>query len=148
MRRFSGRIYKTVLLAIFLLAGINGCKKDYESIIPYVFVNFSFNPVSYIELNVPGGSVYLKNVGFGGIIVVNNWGDSNTPFLAYDAACTFEASSAVHVKVENVGDASATCPKCGSKFILTYGSPLKGPAVQPLKQYHASYSNGMIYIRN
>lgn len=150
MNQLSGKLYKTLLILAFLMIGSNGCKKDYISVIPYVYVNFSIPIANYIELNVPGGSVYLKGVGYGGIIVVNNWGDSTTPYLAYDAACTYEASSSVSVAVKDNGDAYATCPECGSQFMLmgTSGSPIKGPAAQPLKQYNATLVNGLILIHN
>jgi Rieske Fe-S protein len=146
----SRNILKTVLLCFFILTGINGCKDDYTSVIPYVPVNLNFNPTSYIELNIPAGSVYLEGFGFGGIIIVNNWGDSTTPFLAYDATCTMEVSSLVRVVVYENGSGIATCPKCGSQFMIFGGggSPIKGPAVEPLRQYQTIFANGRIIVRN
>lgn len=148
MNQLSGKVYKTVLLVFFLLIGLNGCKKDYVSIVPYVYVNFSFNPTSYIELNIPGGSVYLSNVGYGGIVVFRDLTDSSNPFLAFDASCTHEVSQKTRVTAD--GSGIATCPVCGSQFILFggNGSPTKGPAVEPLKQYRTSYVGGMITVRN
>ncbi len=148
MSQFSGKVYKTVLLAIFFLIGANGCKDNSTSVIPYKIVDMQFNPTSYIELNVPGGSVYFPGVGFGGIIVFRDLSDSSNPYLAYDAACPYEIP--VLSVVANDGSGVATCPKCGSQFILYSGngSPIKGPASQPLKQYHTSFIGGLIIIRN
>ena len=150
MLQFSRKVYKSALICFFLFIGSSGCKDDYESVVPYVNVNFPINPTNYIEFNIPGGSVYFKNAGFGGIIVVNNWGDDTTPFLAFDAACTKEVSSLVRVAVSENNIGTATCPKCGSQFLLFggYGSPTKGPAIEPLKQYRTSFTGGRIIVRN
>jgi len=97
MNWLSEKIYKSVLICFFLCMGINGCKDEYTSVIPYVYVNFSINPTNFIEFNIPGGSVYFRNAGFGGIIVVNNWGDSNMPFPAFDSTRPHQISS--HTRV-------------------------------------------------
>lgn len=148
MNQLSGKVFKTVLLAAFLLIGSNGCKKDYLSVIPYAIVDINFNPTSYIELNIPGGSVYFPGTGYGGVIIFRDLSESSNPFLAFDAACTHEISPQVRVTVD--GSGVATCPKCGSQFILFggNGSPIKGPAAQPLKQYRTAYIGGRITVRN
>lgn len=148
MNQLSGKVFKTVLLLAFLLIGSNGCKKDYVSVIPYVFVNMDLNPVTYIELNIPGGSYYFPGVGYGGIIIFHDLTDSSNPFLAFDASCTHEVSQSVRVKVD--GSGVATCPVCGSQFILFggNGNPIKGPAAEPLKQYRTAYIGGRITVRN
>lgn len=139
----------SVFAALLVLATINGCKDDYESTVPYVPVNYSLNPTNIIELNIPGGSAYLPNLGNGGIIVFRDLVDSPNPFLAFDATCTYELSFDCRV---TAADASglAKCPCCGSEYILFggNGNPIKGPAVEPLKQYHTSYAGGLINIRN
>jgi len=148
MVQFSRKVYHTVLFCFFLLIGSNGCKKDYTSVIPYVPVNMDFNPTSYIEFNIPGGSVLFPNAGYGGIIIFRDLTDSSNPFLAFDAACTYEVSSTTRVVADESG--VAKCPVCGSQFILFggNGSPLKGPASEPLKQYRTSYIGGRIIVRN
>ncbi|MFA5327335.1 MAG: hypothetical protein WC384_06055 [Prolixibacteraceae bacterium] len=150
MARFSRKIYKAVLVGLFILAGTNACKDDYTSIVPYMYVNFDFNPTNYIEFKVPGGAVYFPNPGYGGIIVINNWGDEYTPYLAFDATCTHEVSSTVRVAVTENGSGIAVCPECGSKFLLfgSNGNPIMGPAAEPLRQYHANLVGGRIYISN
>ncbi len=149
MVQFSGKVYKTVLICFFILTGINGCKDDYTSVIPYVYVNENFNATSHIEFNIPGGSVYFKSYGFGGVIVFRDQIDSSNPFLAFDAACTHEVSSTCRV-VATEGSGIAKCPCCGSEFILFggNGSPTKGPAIEPLKQYRTTYVGGRITVRN
>lgn len=148
MVQLSRKVYQSVLFCFFILVGINSCKKDYTSVVPYVIVNMDINPTNYIEFNIPGGSVYFPNAGFGGIIIFRDLVDSSNPFLAFDATCTKEVSSIIRVKADESG--IATCPKCGSQFILFggNGSPIKGPAGEPLKQYRTSFAGGRIIVRN
>ena len=148
MVQLSRNVSKAILICFFVSIGINGCKKDYTSVIPYVHVYFSFNPASYIELNIPGGAVSFSGIGFGGLIVFKDFEGSSTPLLAFDAACTYEVNPTIRVTVD--GSGVAVCPKCKSQFILIGGggSPVKGPAVEPLKQYQAQYANGSILVKN
>ena len=149
MNQLFRKVLFIVLTFLFFLAGIPGCKDDMESTVPYVPVNFNLNPTNLIELNIAGGSVYLKNLGHGGIIVFRDLTDEPNPFLAYDATCTYEVSPSCRVEVEE-GSGLAECPCCHSKYVLfsASGSPTNGPAKEPLKQYHTSYSGGIINIKN
>jgi Rieske Fe-S protein len=148
MFHLSRKIYSSLLVIIFLLVGTNACKDDYTSVIPYAYVNMNINPTNFIELNIPGGSYYFADKGYGGIILFRDLTDSSNPYLAYDATCTHEVSTTTRV----VADASgiATCPICKSQFILFSGngSPIKGPAVEPLRQYRTSFIGGRIIISN
>ena len=148
MVQFPRRVYQSVLFFTFLLIGANSCKKYYTSVVPYVVVNENFNPTNYIELNISGGSIYIPSAGYGGLIIFRDLVDSSNPFLAFDATCTYEVSSLIRVKSD--GNGIATCPKCGSQFILFggNGSPVKGPAIEPLKQYRTSFDGGRIIVRN
>jgi len=148
MVHVSRKVVQTVLFCFFFLAGINGCKKDYTSVVPYIYVNMDLNPTNYIEFNIPGGLVYFPDAGYGGIIIFRDLVDSSNPFLAFDATCTREVSSLIRVKADESG--IATCPKCGSQFILFggNGSVIKGPAAEPLKQYRISFIGGRITVRN
>jgi len=144
MAKISGKVLKTVLICFFITLGINGCKDNYTSVVPYAYVQTELNLANRTELNPIGG--YFKiNGGVAGIIIFHDIDDN---FLAYDAACTNEKSSTCSVTTD--GSGIATCPCCGSQFILFggNGSPTKGPAAEPLKQYRVSYSGGRISIRN
>jgi len=149
MIQYITKSLKTVLFCFFILSAMNGCRKDYNSVVPDILVNYNFNPINAIELNVPGGSFYIKNIGYGGIIIFRNMPDDPNPFTAYDATCTYEVSSTCHV-VDPDGSGVAKCTCCGSEYILFSGSgsPIKGAATQPLKQYHTSFLGGIINIRN
>jgi len=150
MFHLSRKIYTPLLVIFFLLASTNACKDDYTSVIPYVRINMDIPTANHIEFNIPGGAAYFEGYGYGGVIIVNNWGDTTNPFLAFDAACTNEVSPTVRVEVTDSGSGIATCPICGSQFMLlgSSGSPIKGPAKQPLRQYRALSANGRIIVTN
>ena len=114
-------ITKSLLILLFLLTGGYACKNSDNSLVPYVEVNMNINPTNYIELNIPGGVAYFKDYGYGGVLIVNNWGDELNPYLAFDATCTKELSSDVHVEVQENGSGYVVCPDCGSKFMI-FGS--------------------------
>lgn len=148
MTQFSRKVIKTLLFCFFLLPATNGCKDDYTSVIPYVYVDLNINPTNFIEFNIPGGSYYFANQGYGGIIIFRDLTDSSNPFLAFDATCTHEISTSCKVIAD--GSGLAKCPCCGSQFILFggNGSPVKGPAIEPLKQYRTLFTGGRITVRN
>lgn len=144
MVQFSGKVYKTVLICIFILTAITGCKDDYTSSIPYVYVKSEINLANKTELNTVGG--YFKiNGGYGGIIIFHDMDDT---YLAYDATCTFEILPSCSVETD--GSGIATCPCCGSQFLLFGGnaSLTKGPAIEPLKQYTISNVGGRLIVSN
>lgn len=144
------KIAKPALILFFFLFGSYACKDSNNSLVPYVEVNLNINPVNYIELNIPGGAAYFKDAGYGGVLIVNNWGDELYPYQAFDATCTNELSSDVRVEVQENGSGYVVCPKCGSKFMIfgSSGLPIKGPATRPLKQYRSVVSNGRIIVTN
>lgn len=144
------KIVTPFLILFFFLVGSNACKDTNTSLVPYVEVNMNINPTNYIELNIPGGVAYFKDEGYGGVLIVNNWGDDLNPYLAFDATCTKELSSDVRVEVQENGSGYVVCPECGSKFMIfgSAGLPIKGPATRPLKQYRAVSANGRIIVTN
>jgi len=148
MFHLSRKIYSSLLVIFFLLAGTNACKDDYTSVVPYVYVNMNINPTNFIELNIPGGSYYFADKGYGGVIVFRDLTDSSNPFLAFDATCTHEVSTTTRVVANDSG--IATCPTCKSQFILFggNGNPIKGPAIEPLRQYRTTYTGGRIIVSN
>ncbi len=150
MVRHLSTIITPFLILFFILLGSNACKDSNNSLVPYVEVNMNINPANYIELNIPGGVAYFKDAGYGGVLIVNNWGDELYPYLAFDATCTKELSSDVRVEVQENGSGYVVCPECGSKFMIfgSSGLPIKGPATRPLKQYRAITSNGRIIVTN
>lgn len=104
-----------------------------------------------LSLNTQLGNVLVGNHaevdghGLGGLIIFR--ADQNE-FLAFDRACTYEASS----KCQLEDDGSFfKCPCCGSSFWMAgnadiAGSVYEGPARYALKQYKC-YFDGINTIR-
>lgn len=139
-----------VFVSFFILTTFSSCEDENDSIVPYVPVNFTLNPTNIIELNVPGGSYPITRQGNAGIIVFRDLVDSSNPFLAFDAMCTYELTPSARVAPIDETSGLVRCSECKSEYILFggSGSPTKGPAIEPLKQYRTSYNGGLINIRN
>lgn len=135
MRQLVIKSGKYLLLFILTTLTFTSCNEE-SSQVPEVHVNFTINTNMHNELQVPGGSVYIPGVGFGGIIVSHH---IEGEYYAYDATCTHEISQSCHIEPEGL---IATCPCCNSKYTLFYSAfPVEGPASAPLKQYNVSVMN-------
>jgi nitrite reductase/ring-hydroxylating ferredoxin subunit len=143
MRQFAGKTvhYFAVFVILFFLNG--GCEKIEESVIPSVSFSYTLDLTLFPEVNVAGNSVFIPNIGYGGVIVYCEMPGS---LYAWDATCTFEANKSCILENEGV---IATCPCCGSEYILLGGGfPSQGPATQGLRQYFTSQTNEMLRIYN
>jgi nitrite reductase/ring-hydroxylating ferredoxin subunit len=137
--------FSPLLLFIFLFLTMTTCKKDKDEI-PSVSVNILIDPNStqYLPLNSTGGYVYLTG-GVKGIIVYRL---SMNEFMAYERDCPYQPSnSCAQVEVEPSG-LTLVDSCCGSKFIITDGSVINGPANRSLKYYNNTYDGNMLHIYN
>ena len=149
MQRQTKIIYFFVLIILSFF--FNACKKDKNrSVIPYVSVNFSIrldDPL-FTALNAEGNSVlvtsdYAQQYSAGyddnGIIVYRAAIDE---FYAFDATCPHDLDS-ISVAVEIDGSSVATCPVCGSRYILfNHGYPTDaGPSRIALQEYITEFDN-------
>ena len=94
---------------------------------------------------LPGNYVEVDGHGVGGLIIFR--ADQNE-FLAFDRACTYEASNTCQLEDD---DSFYECPCCGSRFWMAgnadiAGSVYQGPASYALKQYKC-YFDGVNTIR-
>lgn len=136
MKQLVLKCGKYLFFFVMLMILTFSCRKDQNTIIPYVPVSFTINLNIINDLNVPGNSVYFPGMGYGGVVVYCEIPGS---YYAFDATCTNEISNTCVVKNEGV---LGTCPCCGSQFIFLSGAyPSKGPAEMPLKQYNVSQLN-------
>lgn len=137
------------ILILFLLIGCNSiffsCSKDESETIPYVYVNFYIQPNStmYYKLNVVGGWEYLTG-GYNGIIVYRMNSDE---FVAFDRACPYDYKNGCRIEAES-SFTTAIDSCCGSRFVLTDGSPFSGPVHVSLKKYRTSYDGNYLHISN
>jgi len=131
-----------LLILILLSCG----KENTRPEIPDVPVSFVINPntTEYNELSHVDGWIYLTG-GYNGILVYRI---SLTEFVAFERACPWDfQNDTARVQVEASGITCA-CPVCGSKYIMTDGTPFDGPSRLILKQYQTTYEGGLLYIYN
>jgi nitrite reductase/ring-hydroxylating ferredoxin subunit len=145
-KQLKPMIQKFVLFTCLLLLTIfTGCDKENEgSQIPYIYVNFEIYP-NTLDFIPETGYVYVTG-GYKGIIIYRQFSDQ---FMAYERACPHDPLvEGARVQVESSG-IIAVDSVCGSRFLLTDGSPLKGsPASRPLKQYRTSYDGHVLRVMN
>jgi nitrite reductase/ring-hydroxylating ferredoxin subunit len=137
-------MFRNVLLIVLLLPG-PGCKKQ-EEVIPYVRVNLELylSDPQFNMLNAVGGWVYV-NGGSKGIIVYRK---SNDEFTALDRHCTYQPDNACSRVSVDASQITAVDTCCGSKFLITDGSILNGPANVPLQLYQTSFDGVKVSIYN
>lgn len=144
--RIMNKVLKYCFLFLFVLPflSISSCKKDANEI-PDVFVDvylYTTDP-GFAPLNAITGYAYVLG-GSKGILVYRK---SQTEFMAYDRHCSYQVENGNTVTVDLSGllveDAS-----CGSKFLITSGTPNQGPAINPLKQYQTVFDGNVLHIFN
>lgn len=132
-----------ILLGLFLI----NCRKtrNNNEQIPFYPVNFIITVADpqFNKLNVPGGWVYVTG-GSMGIIIYRK---SNEEFMAYDRHCPYKVTDNCRVEVEQ-NQVSVTDSCCGSRFILTDGSVIKGPAAGNLQFYRTSFDGNRLQVFN
>lgn len=125
-----------IIFFVLLLTVFSSCNDLDNHVVPNVPVSFTVNLNIANDLTIPGNSLYFPNDGYGGVLVYCELPGS---YYAFDATCTYEVSRTCIAANDGV---LATCPCCGSQFILISGAyPSIGPATLPLKQYNVSIVN-------
>jgi nitrite reductase/ring-hydroxylating ferredoxin subunit len=133
---------KGFLFGFFLLAVSCGKEND-RTEIPYIYVNFVIYP-NTLHFIPEGGYVYSSG-GYKGLIIYRPLSDQ---FLVYERACPYDPlEDDARVVVEENG-IIAIDSLCGSRFILTDGSPINGPATTGLKQYRTRYDGYSLTVTN
>jgi len=142
---------KTILIYLLLLLFLTACQKDASSPLPHVEVNIQIfpNSIQYLELNSPGGFVYLTaNSPSRGITVYRI---DQSSFIAFERTCPYdpdaccEGTQCSRLIVED-SRLSILDPCCGSTYLILDGSNISGPSQYPLKQYHTSYDGTTLRI--
>ena len=129
-----------VLLFILLLPG-SSCKKEVTcNGVPVVSVYFQVNyNLGYPQLGPVGNNEVFSGGYANNGVLVNHY--TQNQFYAFDCTCPYDgtSNSKAVVSASSVSSLFAVCPVCGSSFLLSTGSPNKGPSTCPLKAYTASY---------
>lgn len=143
----------TVLAAVVL---VSSCNKDDDPPIQTGYVNIVIYPnsVEYLDLNSPGGYVYLNaNEPSRGILVYRMTFDEflafeRTPTYKPDSCCIFDP---VRICSKVLVDESGlfvvdTCTS--SKWLILDGTVTEGPAKHSLVAYQTLYDGNALRIFN
>jgi len=146
------------LLFLFILSAfiISSCDKDKSNtsnnnnqVNAVVNIYIYKNTPEFFSLQVPGGWMY-KQGGSSGIIIYRiAQNENDNDFVAYERNCPFEGTTnlnaVVQVRSDNV---SAEATLCGSRFYLSNGGVVNGPAANPLRLYNVTYDGNVLHIFN
>jgi len=135
-----------ILLFLFAVAIILSCKKNTSSSnIPNIAVNITVTPndPAYNRLQVPGGWLYITG-GSQGIVIYRV---SDSEFNAFDRHSTYKPENNCRVQIDNT-QVTAVDSCSGSKWVITDGSNLNGPATTPLKKYTTTWDGYSLRITN
>lgn len=141
------------IIGLILVAACEKDKSNSQNNDFFPPVNFDIN----INLVLPdaaalqnmGGYMYRDGqaVGYKGIIIYNNFDE----FLAFDRACPYKVDSAcsrIYMADNNskfqCGSGNNRC--CASEFFLSTGTPSKGPAERPLRQYFVTRNGNYLRV--
>ena len=129
------------LISILILLIFVSCD-DNEIPFPNVSVYTILSVDTQLGNVLPGNYVEIDGHGVGGLIIYRV---NNNSFLAFDRACTYEASRNCILQENDEYIGIFDCPCCGSGFWMIGedlpGTVQQGPANVPLKQYNC-YFNG------
>jgi len=139
-KKSIGGLFALIIFSVFL----NACdKEDEQTQIPYVYVNFAVYP-NTLDFIPDGGWSYFSG-GYKGLIIYRPLHDE---FLAFERACPYDPlNDSALIVVESSG-IIASDAHCGSRFLLTDGSPFEGPASVGLKQYRTRYDGYTLTVSN
>lgn len=142
-----GRRLNLLSVICTLLSVLSSCDGDINQIspIPDVPVSYTLNILRDApELMTPGNSVAITKpnkhgqyIGYGGLLICFG---VDEVYYVFDLSCPHEHKREVRVEANMI---FATCPECGSRFEVGFGSGFcnEGVSQYPLKRYRVS-SNG------
>lgn len=137
------RIFIGIILFL-LIPGflVPSCETHRGEIIPYVKVDEYF--LIYSDLYDLGvlGTKFVKG-GVNGLVLYR---ESDFSYRAYDRTCTLWPEHDAAVIDDTL---SLQCPECGTTYLPSLdGSPISGPAVYPLFEYHATLQGDVLHVFN
>jgi hypothetical protein len=138
----KSKVMKKIIFILFVTL-LSACKNEVIDVMPYVQFEVTVSSGELATLGV--GSSLLKDGGYAGLIIYRM---SEDEFVVFERLCTYYPNDTAAVVLDK-SQVIATCPTCGSNFILTDGSKCNnGPALLALKQYQCYYSNHRLTIVN
>ncbi len=139
---FSKIIIFLLLVAIFSI--LPSCNKDER--IPYAYVDFRIylDLPEFSHLKTPGNYISITG-GVRGIILYCVFTDE---YKAYERNCPYEPSNSNAILDVDSTGLFLACRHCDSKFLITDGSIINGPAKHPVLQYATYLENNILYVYN
>jgi len=142
---------RNILISILFVLGLgffqSSCKKKNQNV-PYVPIDIYLNISlpSYINLNAPGGWVYVSG-GSKGLIVYRQTSDK---FMVYDRHCTYNIENPCGAAEVDSSNLTITCACDGSQYQIFDGAVINGPATLNLQQYNSEFDeyNNTLHIYN
>ena len=135
-----------LLLSCLAIVFFTACKKENQSGVPYTGVDISINVnnPAYVDIQVPGGWLYLTG-GSLGIIVYRKTLDE---FVALDRHCPYQPEALCRVVVDDSEVMARDTACCHSAFLIMDGSVTEGPATLGLQRYNTSFNGTVLRIYN
>lgn len=145
----------SILLLFGIIISFSSCKKKSKTVqdnIPYQTVNISIKPSEplYFKIQAVGGWVYI-NGGINGIIVYRQTStNSSNDFVAIERTSTQLPDNPYALAKVQSDNFTLKDTISGSKWQITNGTVLSGPATLPLRLYNTYYDAGtdILTIRN
>lgn len=122
------------------------CKREERGGVPIspVDISINVNNPAYADLAVTGGWVYLSG-GSLGILVYRSSPES---FVAFDRHCPYRTADLCRVSVDDSELIAQDTACCNSRFLITDGSVVEGPAALNLQRYNTSFNGTTLRIFN
>ena len=129
-----------------VLTTLVGCKKEERGGVPLtpVDISININNPSYADLQVPGGWLYLSG-GSMGLIVYRT---SMESFAAMDRHCPYNPALLCRVFVDESQLFAEDTACCHSRFQITDGGVVQGPAAASLQRYNTTFNGTTLRIFN
>lgn len=134
-----------VIAILLLTLAVIACKKEEQNFIPQTAVDFTINinNPQYISLKSIGGWVYVSG-GSKGIILYR--AEENN-INAFDRHSTYKPENNCRVMVDS-SDIAAIDTCSNSRYLLSSGNPISGPATFPLFAYETTFNGTELHVFN
>ena len=140
---------RKILIISLLFYLCMSCDDNITSTIPNAPVNLTLDlagadnslngSLSYKEYTAP--RLAADRIGYGGLLIINGFGENLVNLYAYDLACPNEAQSNIRIKPESTG-LTATCSKCGAVYRIASGGAPESGSKFWLKRYNVVAMQG------
>lgn len=108
-------------------------------------IDLNTNLPQYGNLNFPGNSVIVPNVGLRGLVVYNF---NNSQYVAYELSDPNHSPNNCSQMTINGIEATCPCPDDINKYNIITGQPIEGNGQYGLKAYRVERNGATIRISN